>query len=126
MPDFVSMGKSAPDRTEHDEDQQQCYQQPSLPKQPDDEREKEIKHFFYRKRPKDVPVARQVRAPGFENIDMKGKCGEQGAPESPRMFRNDKMRNTRKVKDAQHGQQCQEKRRNTSESHPIKSQHVHR
>src|SRR5262252_8623397 len=89
------------ERAERDEGEKQRDQQLALFEQAADEREEEIEHLFDGERPEDVPVARQISAASFENIDVKGKRRKKSATESPGFRGNDEVVKMREMQHAE-------------------------
>ena len=77
LPGFVAVGPGgASERTEDHESEQQDDEELSAAEEAREDGEEEIEHFLDGERPQNIPVAGEVAAAGFEDVDVEGECGE--------------------------------------------------
>ena len=74
MPEFISVRKHGScERTGCNKTREENNQRASAAENSADDRKKEIEHLFDRKGPQDIPIARQVAAARFEDVDVESE-----------------------------------------------------
>src|ERR1700730_2579571 len=92
----------ARERPERYKRNQKDEQKSSATENTGDDGEKQIEHFFYGEGPQNIPVAGEVAAISFENVDVEGERCKKRAREAASFLGNDEILNMREVQDAEH------------------------